>query len=46
MDMRALFEMESYTLCPAREIQEYPKREGEMKWNHWKKIAIFIEVFR
>lgn len=37
MDMRALFEMETYTFYPAREIQEYPKRDGERKWNKWKK---------
>lgn len=28
MDMRALFEMETHTFCPAREHQEYPNRDG------------------
>ncbi len=45
MDKRALFEMETHTFCPAREHQEYPNRDGKRKWNKWKKIAIFIEVF-
>lgn len=45
MDTRALFEMETHTFCPAREQREYPNTEGERKWNKWKKIGIFIEVF-
>lgn len=33
MDMRALFEMETTTFCPAREHWEYPNRDGKRKWN-------------
>lgn len=46
MDMRALFEMETHTFCPAREHQEYPNRDGRKEMEQVKKkTAIFIEVF-
>lgn len=37
MDMRALFEMETHTFYAAREHREYPSRDGDGKWNKWKK---------
>lgn len=39
MDVRALFEMETHTFYAAREHREYPSRDGDGKWNKWKKIA-------
>lgn len=33
MDMRALFEMETHTFCPAGSTRNIPTEMGERKWN-------------
>lgn len=45
MDMRALFEMETHTFYAAREHREYPSRDGDGKWNKWKKNSLSLLRF-